>query len=133
MIRARLLPRSSATAGTVAIEYALVLPFMLLFTFEIMDIGRLLWTYTTLTRATEAAARCGAINPANCSTSIPAYAASQAWGLTGITFTPSTQSCGEQVVGTYPFQFLVPQFGSTAPFGSPSLTLSATACYPIQP
>ena len=54
-------------------------------------------------------------------------------GLTGITFTPSTQSCGEQVVGTYPFQFLVPQFGSTAPFGSSSLTLSATACYPIQP
>jgi len=45
------------TDGTVAIEYALILPVMLLFTLGIMDTGRLLWTYITLTRAVEAAAR----------------------------------------------------------------------------
>ena len=47
--------------GTAAIEYAIVLPVLLLFVLGIMDTGRLLWTYVTIYRATEAAARCAAI------------------------------------------------------------------------
>ena len=67
------------TAGSVAIEYGLILPAMLLFTLGIMDAGRLLWTNITLTRATEVAARCGAVNVTTCpAASIPAYAATQA-------------------------------------------------------
>ena len=152
MPRSRFLPRTSGTAGTVAIEYGLVLPAMLLLTLGTIDLGRLLWTDITLSRAADAGARCGAINAniANCfgcsaAVSIPDCAAKQASGATSIftagNFVASKAACGleltntnEKVVGTYTFTFLVPwfpQFGSTAPFGAPTLTLTATACYPL--
>ena len=38
----------------------LILPALLMFTLGIIEYGRYLWAYTTLMRATEAAARCGA-------------------------------------------------------------------------
>ena len=131
---------ASHSDGTVAIEYGLILPVMLLFTFGIMDAGRLLWTYITLTRATEAAARCGAVNTTTCpASSIPAYAVAQAWGLNDVTaadFTATTPACGVQVQATYTFQFIVPWFpkfgSSSAPFGATTMTLNATACYPTQ-
>ena len=69
-----------------AIEYGLILPAMLLFTLGIMDTGRLLWTYITLSRAAEAAARCGAVNNTRrAPASIPAYAVTQAWGINDVT------------------------------------------------
>jgi hypothetical protein len=124
--------------GTVAIEYGLILPVMLLFTLGIMDTGRLLWTYITLTRATEAAARCGAVNNTTTCPSIPAYAVDQAWGINDVTaanFTQSTPACGVQVAATYTFTFITPwfpSFGASAPFGAPTMTLNATSCYPKQ-
>jgi Flp pilus assembly protein TadG len=135
------------TSGSVAIEYGLILPVMLLFTLGIIDASRLLWTNMTLTRATEVAARCGAINVTTCPAiaSIAAYAASEAqnFGISDATaanFVPNiTAACGVpgqvtgvQVQGTYTFQFLVPwfpQFSASAPFGAPTMTLNATACY----
>ena len=64
------------TAGSVAIEYGLILPAMLLFTLGIMDAGRLVWTNMTLSWATDAAARCGAVNTTTCpAANIPGYAA----------------------------------------------------------
>ena len=78
--RKKLLERSD-TSGSVAIEYGLILPAMLLFTLGIMDAGRLLWTNVTLTRATEAAARCYAVNTTMCPAgSVPAYAAESGLG-----------------------------------------------------
>ena len=142
MTRWPILQSTFGEAGTVAIEYGLVLPVMLLFTFGIMDTGRLLWTYVTLTEATETAARCWAVNTTTCPTaaSIPAYAATQAnaMGLSGVTatnFTSSTSTCGAQVVGTYTYAFFTPwfpQFSTKAPFGSATSTLTAKACYPVQ-
>jgi Flp pilus assembly protein TadG len=132
MIGPRLLPRTGETAGTVAIEYALVLPVLLLFTFGIMDASRLLWTNITLSHAAEAAARCWAINACT-SESVQTYAATQAWGIDNVTFSTSAPAC---VSGSYTFQFIVPwfpQFSSSAPFGGTTLTLTATACYPLQP
>jgi Flp pilus assembly protein TadG len=131
---------TSQCNGTVAIEYGLILPAMLLFTLGIMDTGRLLWTYITLTRATEAAARYGAVcNPATVTcTGIPDYAVTQAWGLNDVTaaaFTATTPACGVQVATTYTFQFITPwfpSFGASAPFGGPTMTLNAKACYPQQ-
>jgi hypothetical protein len=131
-------PHEASQRGTVAIEYGLILPAMLLFTFGIMDTGRLLWTYITLTRATEAAARCGAVNNTTTCPSIPAYAVDQAWGINDVTaanFTQSTPACGVQVAATYTFTFITPwfsSFGSSAPFGAPTMTLNATSCYPKQ-
>ena len=120
--------------GTVAIEYALILPVMLLFILGIMDTGRLLWTYTTLNRATQAAARCAAINTIRCGTEadIQGQAVEEAWGLTvsPAVFTVTAPSCGVQVRATYDFTFIVPWFPwfEGAPFGT--ITLNATACYP---
>lgn len=92
-----------------------------------------------LTRATEAAARCGAVDQTNCPTlgSTQTYATAQARGLNDIaaagTFAASAQSCGVQVAGTYTFQFVIPCFYGAAPFGAANqLALSATACYPKQ-
>jgi Flp pilus assembly protein TadG len=127
--------------GTVGIEYGLILPVLLLFLFGLMDTGRLLWTNITLTRATEVAARCGAINPAGVTTctaaNIPAYAATQAqnFGISDAVaadFVATTPNCGVQVTATYTFQFVVPwfpQFSTKAPFGATTMTLNATSCY----
>ena len=52
--------RLGGTGGASAIEYGIILPVFLAFLLGIMDTGRLLWTYNTLHRATDAAARCAA-------------------------------------------------------------------------
>ena len=115
--------------GTAAIEYSIILPVLLLFLLGIMDTGRLLWTYSTLYRATEAAARCAAVNKTACVTAsqIQNDAVAEAWELTiaPSAFTVSSPSCGVQVRGTFDFAFTV------VPGLSP-VTLKATACYPPQ-
>jgi Flp pilus assembly protein TadG len=121
-----------AKRGNIAIEYGLVLPMLLLFILGIMDVSRLVWTYTTLWRAAEAAARCGAINTAACATTtqVQNLAVSEAWGLSvaASDFTVTTPACGVQVQGTYDFNSIIPGFGVVAPMGL--VTLQATACYP---
>lgn len=137
---------ASHTAGSMAVEYALILPALLLFTLGLMDVSRLVWTYTTLTRATEVAARCGALsNPTQCNYqnlcagNIPACAATEAqnFGISNATaanfvVTTPALACGVQVKANYTFQFLVPwfpQFSASAPFGATTMTLNATSCY----
>lgn len=121
--------------GNVAIEYALLLPALLLFLIGIMDTGRLLWTYTTLSRAVEAAARCGAINTNACATTaqIQSRAVTEAWGLnvTASAFTVSMPACGVKVNGTFNFVWAIPAVVSSTPMGT--LTLSASACYSQNP
>jgi Flp pilus assembly protein TadG len=125
--------------GAAAIEYALLLPVLLLFMLGIIDVGRLMWTYTTLSRAVDAAARCGAINadaasPTACQSNaaIQARAVTEAWGLTitSAAFTVTRPSCGVQVRGAYSFVSIIPGIGRPAPMGT--LALSATACYPVK-
>lgn len=119
--------------GAVAIEYALLLPIMLLFIVGLMDVGRLLWTYTTLNRAVEAAARCAAINTIECGATaqIQDRAVAEAWGLNIGTsaFTVSTPSCGVQVRGVFEFSFAIPGLATITPLGT--ITLDATSCYPL--
>jgi Flp pilus assembly protein TadG len=121
--------RALGCRGTVAVEYALVLSALLIFVFGIMDVGRVLWSRTTLERAVEAAARCAAVNTAICGTAaqIQAYAATQAFGLTiaSTAFTPTTATCGTHVTATLPFTFVIPWIATSG------ITLTATACYPL--
>ena len=126
-----------ARRGSAALEYGIVLPVFLMFIFGAFDCGRLIWTYATLSRAVDAAARCRAVNTATCGTGSAAesYAVTQAWGL-GLSaadahtiFTASTAACGMQVVGTLSFGFSFPWFYGWAPTGN-ATTLTATACYP---
>ncbi len=112
--------------GTTAIEYAIILPALLLFLLGIMDAGRLLWNYTTLYRAVEAAARCGTVNLTDCGTTgqIQSRAVTEAWGMSvpAGSFTVADQACGLQVSTTYSFSFTIPGFSA--------ITLEPEACFP---
>jgi Flp pilus assembly protein TadG len=115
--------------GVTAIEYALLLPVLLAFVLGIVDAGRVIWTQVTLDHAAEAAARCGAIDTVKCGTAdaIKAYAVDRAAGL-GLqpsVFAVATAACGSQVAATLPMTLTLPWNGSN------SLTLNATACYPL--
>jgi len=121
--------------GVVAIEFGLVLPVLLLFVLGLMECGRLFWTYTTLYRATQAAARCGAVNATLCGTvtQIQSYAVTQAYGLTvqSSVFTAQTAVCGIQVVGTLPVTLMIPWSSASKTTHSFNVvTLVATSCYP---
>ena len=114
--------------GSVAVEYGIILPVFLMLVLGLIDTGRLLWTQTTLDRAAEAAARCGAIDAAACGTGtqLQQYAAGQALGLAiePGAFSVAVQSCGVEVTAQYPFTLLVPWIARD------ELTLTAKACYP---
>lgn len=121
--------------GAVLVEFAFVFPALLVFILGVMECGRLLWTYTTLYRATEAAARCGAVDAVLCSTAsqIQSYAATQAYGLTvdSSAFTATTAACGVQVTASLPFTLVIPWVTVGVASGSFNIiTLSCTACYP---
>jgi Flp pilus assembly protein TadG len=119
--------------GSVALEYGLIAPLLLVVVLGTIDTGRLIWNYTTLYRATEAAARCGAVNTIRCATApqIQTYAVAEAWGMTvdPSVFIVTTPSCGLQVRATYNFTSIVPGFDLVAPMGL--ITLQATACFPM--
>jgi Flp pilus assembly protein TadG len=114
--------------GTALIEYAIILPTLLLFFLGIFDTGRLLFNYATLYRAVEAAARCGAVNTVDCNTAakIQTEAIDQAWGMTvtASNFTVTTPACGTQVAASYSFSFTIPGFSA--------ITLAPIACHPNQ-
>ena len=127
---------SDRVCGSIAVEYAIVLPALLMFLLGLVDAGRLFWSYTTLSRSVAAASRCAAVDTNNCPTAsaVQSYAAGQAWGLNpspAFTVTTAAACGGTQVQGTTVFQFFTPWFYGAAPFGAGNtLTLSATACYP---
>jgi len=135
MARAPASSLGKRVGGTVAIEYAFVLPVLLLFVLGIVDCGRLIWSYTTLNRSVQAAARCAAVNAVTCATAaqVQTYAVSQAFGMqvTPAAFTLTAPACGKQVTASLSFVFIIPWFGIVQPYGpSNSTTLHATACYP---
>jgi Flp pilus assembly protein TadG len=132
-----------ARSGATAIEMAFLLPVFMLFLLGICEFGRALWTQTALQFAVEAAARCAAVSPSLCTAEggttmdVPAYAASQAFGMTipssAFTYTPNatcgvasgaTGTGGAQVTASYLFDAVVPQLVPV------NVTLSAKSCHP---
>ncbi len=125
----------SREGGTTAVEFAILLPAFLMFTLGVLDCGRLLWSHAMLERSVSSAARCAAINASLCGTAlaIQNHGAGQAWGLglAASAFTVSPAACGTQVVGRLTFQFVIPWFYGSAPYGSGnSVLLTAAACNP---
>jgi Flp pilus assembly protein TadG len=119
--------------ASAAVEFSLVLPLLLAFIFGIIEVGHLLWTVGALNMAVEDAARCVSVSNASTSktpcpdqTTMQAYAAARTWGMTipASDFTLTTPACGYQVTVTYPYTPIV----GYIPL---SMTLSATACYPV--
>jgi Flp pilus assembly protein TadG len=132
----KMAPREDrATAGSMALEYGLAVPVLILLVFMTMDVARLMWTYVTLQRAVQASARCAAVNPTVCSgpSQIASRAVSEAWGLavTPSVFTAQTQACGARVTANYGFTLLIPWTGGGAQSQPGAITLTLTACYPL--
>src|ERR1700730_9536317 len=111
-------------SGAVAVEFIIMLGPLLLLLLGTFDIGLVTLTATRINFAVEAAAKCGAISAAMC-TSPPqtaAYGASIA-GLRGLNasgFLVTTAACGADVTATYAYAGVV----------LPAITLNAGACYP---
>jgi Flp pilus assembly protein TadG len=116
------------TAATVAVELAIILPALLIFILGIIDMGRLIWTQTTLDHAVAQAARCGAVNATLCGTgpAIQNFAVSEAMGLavTASVFSVAVAPCGVQVTATYEFAHAIPWFTLA------KQSMTATSCLP---
>ena len=121
----------SRERGAAAVEFALVLPILLLCVLGLIEFARAIWTQATLDYVVQAAARCAAVDTVTCGTdvNIQNYAANKAPGLSfadpASAFSVTRPSCGVQVTATLPFDFLVP---ALLPY---SATLSARACFPV--
>jgi Flp pilus assembly pilin Flp len=120
--------------GATAVEFALVAPLMFAFIFGIIEVGHLLWTVGALNMAVEDAARCASVSNVSsppstlCDTQthLQTYAVGRTLGMTvpASTFTLSTPACGYLVSASYPF---TPMVG----YIPMSLTITASACYPV--
>jgi Flp pilus assembly protein TadG len=114
--------------GNTAVEFAFLLPVLLLMLLGIVEFGRLLWTQSSLQHAAEAAARYAAINYPTCSsdTQTKSYAAAEVFGqsVPASAFTLTCVACGTQVSASFSFSFVVP---ALLPY---NITLSAQSCYP---
>lgn len=127
--------RSSADRGAVAIEFALVLPLLVILVFGIIDFGRLFNAQETLTQAAREGARLAALNdPNTCSRTA---AAATGLGLScpssavQITNCPSgaVQTTDAQVTLSYTFQFSGPL---ASLLGSPTMQLTGKGVMPCQ-
>jgi Flp pilus assembly protein TadG len=110
--------------GAQAVEFALVLPTLLLLIFGSMEIARLLWTQAALHLSVEEAARCGAVSLCTTSTA-PATAAAVVPQLNfpTSTFTAISTTCGFKVTASFSFQFIARGLLPYSP------TLTALACF----
>jgi Flp pilus assembly protein TadG len=134
------LPRAAGNdRGAAAVEFALLLPVLLLLLFGLIDFGRALNAQITITQAAREGARLEALNQPNVVTKTEAAAT----GLSGVTATivtacPVGSGAGidAQVQVTYPFTFVTP-IGAIAAFfggsgaGAP-ITLTAEGVMPCE-
>lgn len=114
--------RTSGDDGSAAVEFALVLPFLLLLFCGIVDFGRAYNARITLSHAAREAVRVWALGGTAEETS--AAAQNSAVGLSGVTATTSTCAFGSatSVTVTADFSYITPLI---ADLGTPLTTLTA--------
>jgi Flp pilus assembly protein TadG len=142
MKRRRHAASNSRDRGSVAVEFALLLPVLLLLIFGIIDFGRAINDQITLTQAAREGARLASLGYST--SAVTTRAQSAATGLSPVPTVSVTTACPtgagtgvDAVVKlTYTFSFVTPvgafaaMFG-TASFGS-TLSLSATGEMPCE-
>jgi Flp pilus assembly protein TadG len=141
MKRRRHAASNSRDRGSVAVEFALLLPVLLLLIFGVIDFGRAINAQITLTQAAREGVRLaalGAVNP-----TVQNRVTLAATGLSPVTATV-TSSCpvgagtgvDAKVTVTYTFTFITPVGAFAAMFGTASfgttLPLSATGEMPCE-
>jgi Flp pilus assembly protein TadG len=119
--------------GAAAVEFALLLPVLLLVVFGLVDLGRALNAQITLTQAAREGVRLAALSESN----VVSRTQAAATGLSGVTVTVTSCPSGSgptsdaTVEVSYPFTFVTPVgalaklFAGSSGLGS-SLTLTAT-------
>jgi Flp pilus assembly protein TadG len=142
MKRRRHAASNSRDRGSVAVEFALLLPVLLLLIFGIIDFGRAINDQITLTQAAREGARLASLGYST--SAVTTRAQSAAYPLSPVPTVTVTSACPtgagtgvDAVVKlTYTFSFVTPvgafaaMFG-TASFGS-TLSLSATGEVPCE-
>lgn len=120
----------SSRSGSIAAEFALIVPLLLVLIFGVIEFGRVMWVRNSLQSAVEDAARCYALNRPACDTGakVKAYAAAAAMGVPvdASNFTLPADTCGKKVEGVYVFSSVVP----IIPL---SVTLGVNACRAAPP
>jgi len=154
MLNRRLPGTTGYDRGAVVVEFAILLPVLLLVVCGIIDFGRALNAQITLTQAVREGARldavCNATTNPNCSASVKSGTVAAAPGLVNpalgpglVSVTTCLQGAGQGVnatvtVSKYPFTFVTPigaiakLFGSGSGVGSSPLNLSATGVIPCE-
>jgi Flp pilus assembly protein TadG len=123
--------------GAAAVEFALLLPVLLLLVFALIDLGRALNAQITLTQAAREGVRLAALSQPN----VVSRTQAAATGLSGVTVTVTACPSGSgptsdaTVQVSYPFTFVTPLgaiaklFGGSGPGSSSTLTVTAVmAC-----
>jgi Flp pilus assembly protein TadG len=102
--------------GQSLVEFAMVLPLLVLLMFGITDFGRIFHAYLTIDHAGREAARAASIGKDN--TTVKSTAVNDATGIDltvgQVGVTPATRTSGTDVTVTitYPITFLTPVIGS---------------------
>ena len=128
----RKLRGSRKDQGSAAVEFALVLPVLLLIIFAIIDFGRMLNARIVLSQAAHEGARAVEItsDPADAEARIDMALGSLAGGLTGQTIVGCDASPDATVTLTYRFDYVTP-LAILGGFGDESgTTMTATAVVP---
>ncbi len=117
--------------GVISMEMGLMALPLTMFMFGVVELGMVIRMKSALQYATTNAARCSAVNVATCGTVelTRAYAQTQTQGVAvaASAFTVTTETCGRKVVATVSFPVSAQSILQTG------LSLSAQACYPLQP
>jgi Flp pilus assembly protein TadG len=111
--------------GSVAVEFAILLPVFLLFVLGIAEFGRALWIRQAMQFAVEEATRYGLADSTLTTSQVNAKASSVFSSLSSesVTFSTTTSSSSMTVSATDSFTFLVPDL---LPFGPFTLTAQST-------
>lgn len=117
--------------GATSMEFGLIALPLTLFMFGVVELGMVIRMKSALQFASTNAARCSAINVTTCGTvdATKTYARTQTQGVevAASAFTVTTEACGRKVVATVAFPVSAQSILKTG------LSLSAQACYPLQP
>ncbi len=125
--------------GAAAVEFALLLPLLLLLVFGIIDFGRAINVQITLTQAAREGARLAALGQSTAA--VTARAQGAAVGLSPVTVTVTacppgaTQTSEATVITSYTFTYITPVGAIAALFGGGgygSPTLTATGVMPCE-
>lgn len=127
--------------GAAAVEFALLLPVVLLLVFGLIDFGRALNAQITLTQAAREGARLASFGQASAAVVTRTQTAANGLSLPAADIAVTTCAPGAgaaanaQVTISYPFSFATPIGAIMSMFGSgaaKSLTLTATATMPCE-